>query len=71
MHRRNASAGSFVPEDERGEPSLRNQRRRRTLFQTAFPFGYLIQFLLFVGGALVAFVLIARGWTHRDRALMR
>lgn len=41
------------------------------MFQTAFPFGYLIQFLLFVGAFVVALVLIARGLYLRDRALYR
>src|SRR5829696_7013138 len=41
------------------------------MFQTALPLGYLIQFLLFVGGVVVALVLIGSGLARRDRALSR
>ena len=41
------------------------------MFQTAFPFGYLIQLLFFVGAVVVALVLIARGLHRRDRGLFR
>jgi hypothetical protein len=41
------------------------------MFQTAFPFGYLIQFVLFVGGVIVAAAMIAGGLKARDKLLFR
>lgn len=41
------------------------------MFQTAFPFGYLIQFVFLVGAVVTACVLIVRGRTRRDAATFR
>lgn len=41
------------------------------MFQTAFPFGYLIQFVLFVGGVIVAAMMMASGWSANNRVRFR
>lgn len=41
------------------------------MFSTAFPFGYLIQFVVLVGAAVLAGTLLLLGWRRHDQRALR